>query len=231
MNKNINMERCIAISKECEEIELIIKSYEDKIKEQNERLKEREKEVKELLAKGYWWTYDIDTRYHHAKKYSIKKIELGINTFYITVKEVFKKAPWPGFTGEHYYSLNDFMKLNIYKTEQEANDAYYNRICPKCSEIMKYSTSKWCNKCMHERNENRRKFIENHRFYSPEKDTVYTVGYTDELTRSQDKGFYGKHFIIQRMDTMEIIETDNLWSSYPREDYKNNLPKIKFIKD
>ena len=121
------------------------------------------------------------------------------------------------------------MKLEIYKTEEDARSAYYNRICPKCGGVMNYSNKAWCYKCMNERNEKRIAFEKENTFYNEEDDRIYTVGYTDELTRDFDKGFEGRQFTIQRMDTMEIIYTDNLWSSGVFNENVDNLPKIIFL--
>ena len=216
MQQKINI-----ILQECIEID-------QSIKMQQKNLQNKIDEVKKILPKGYWWSYDVDKSWKHPKKYRIKEVSLVNKNFFITVKEVFKKAPWKGFTGERGYYLSEFLELSIYKTEEQAKNAYYNRICPKCGGIMKYGKYKWCDACINERHERRVEFANNHRFYYPESDSIYTVGYVDELTRNCDKGHNGKHFTIQRLDTMEIIHTDNLWVGGSYE-FKDTLPKIIFL--
>ena len=121
------------------------------------------------------------------------------------------------------------MKLRIYETEEDAKTAHYNRICPKCGGIMKHATTPWCSKCMDERHEKRIAFINEHTFYSPKYDLFYRVEYTDELTKEWDKGHHGKHFTMQRKDTMEIIHTDNLWSWCSSTMDTEAFPKIEFM--
>jgi len=190
-----------------------------------EELERTQKEIKNLFPKGYWWSFDIDTNWKRPKKYSIKEIKGG----YVVVKEVFKKAPWSGFDGKTTLSFEKLLELNIYQTEEEAKRAIYNRVCPKCGGIMKYSTEEWCSKCMTERKQKMKEFENSHIFYSPEKHKIFRVGYVDELTRKSWKGFDGEHFTLQRMDTNEIIYTDNLWSEGFCNTNKNNLPEIKFL--
>jgi len=219
---NIDIKKCNAILKEWSEIE-------SAINEQKEKIKIKEKELKTLLPKGYWWSYDIDTSWNRPKKYSIREISVCNGKLYITVKEVFKKAPWKGFDGKRIYLLDKFIELNIYKTEEEAKRGHYNRICPKCGGIMKYASSKWCAECMIKRENEKQIFERNHMFYHPEEHRIYQVKYTDEL--SYLKGFYGRHFIMQRLDTMEIIHTDNLWSLGFCDINEKKLPEIKFLEN
>ena len=178
------------------------------IKKQKDELDSVQKEIKNLFPKGYWWAFGIDKYWNKPKKYSIKEVYDG----YVIVKEVFKKAPWPGFDGLTRISFEDLFKLDICKTEEEAKVAAYNRICPKCGGPMKFTTDVWCTKCIFDRCDRANEYRKNHTFYDQNGKTVYTVEYTDELTRN--KGFGGKHFTFKRLDTGEIIETDNLWSSY-----------------
>lgn len=147
----------------------------------------------------------------------------------VVVKEVFKKAPWSGFTGLTNLSLDRFLELDIYKTEEEAKEAVYNRPCPKCGGPMKYTRYIWCDKCLQERRNKDIEYRNSHVFYEPNEKKVYTVGYTDELTHDVDKGFGGKHFVFRRLDTGEIIETDNLWSGLGANGNIDNLPLIEFI--
>lgn len=187
---------------------------------------EQEVEVKQnkisnLLPKGYWWTYSID---REPKKYRIQKTTCESNKTYITVKEVNKK-----YYGEHVYNLNEFLELHICKSEKEIREDYYNRICPKCGGLMKLSKLSWCSDCMQRRQKLKHEFMSNHKFYDPKDRSYYTIGYTDELTRNCDKGFHGQHFIIRRLDTNEIIHTDNLWVSYGEDGNIYNSPEIEFL--
>lgn len=184
--------------------------------------------IQQLLPKGCWYSYDIDTSWKHPKKYSIKNVEYHRTGIIITVKEAFKKKPWPGFTGEHFYDLHKFFKLNIHKTENEAIDWYTHRICPKCGGLMGYSEHSWCVSCMSERRIAMKNFNDSHKFYEPIEKHCYTVEYVDELTRTF--GYNGQSFTIRRKDTGEIIRTNNLWShGYGKN--TQNLPEIEFIKE
>jgi hypothetical protein len=91
---------------------------------------------------------------------------------------------------------------------------------------MKESTREWCFDCITERSRIKKEFESNHRFYCPSKNNCYQIEYTDELTR--DQGYSGKRFVIQRIDTNEIIETNNLWV-VGRKDNADTLPKIEFL--
>lgn len=220
MKVSIDMEKYNALSEKSSCIG-------EEIRKKKEEFDCVQKEIKKLFPKGYWWAFDIDDNWKRPKKYSIREVCDG----YVTVKEVFKKAPWQGFTGLSNLSFERFFKLDIYKTEEEAKVAAYNRPCPKCGGPMKYGTDVWCGKCMRERYDRAEEYKKTHIFYDPKKKWEYAVGYTDELTRDIHKGFGGKHFKFKRLDTGEIIETDNLWS-YGRV-YENvrNLPLIEFINE
>lgn len=219
MKINIDMEKYNALSDKSTQIEL-------SIKKQKEELDCVSQEIKKLFPKGYWWTFDIDPHWKRPKKYSIREISNGC----VTVKEVFKKAPWSGFTGLSILTLEQLLELDVYKTEEEAKVAAYNRPCPKCGGPMKYTTNVWCEKCLDERRDKVDEYRRNHMFYEPNKKHIYSVGYTDELTRDIYKGFGGKRFVFKRLDTGEIIETDNLWSEAISSENTNNLPFIEFIK-
>ena len=135
MKANIDMDKYNILNEEASQIHKAIKL-------QNEKLDCVQKQIKNLFPKGYWWAFDIDNNWKRPKKYSIREI----CNDYITVKEVFKKAPWQGFTGLTTLSLERFLKLDIYKTEEEAKIAAYNRPCPKCGGPMKFTTDVWCAK-------------------------------------------------------------------------------------
>jgi hypothetical protein len=111
------------IEKKLYTCEICNTDYEDvESAERCEKSHDEELRMKAMLPKGYWYTYDIDINWNRPKKYSIKNI--GRES--ITVKEVVKKKPWKGFTGEHTYSLKGFLCLKTYKTEKEALEDYKN---------------------------------------------------------------------------------------------------------
>ena len=225
-----NQSKYLELMAECavveQEIENAKKEFEKKVKHRSYV----ESKIKSLLPKGYWFTYDVDTSWQHPKKYSIKNVSCDGNKIYVTVKEVFKKKPWPTFTGESVYRLEEFAKLSIYKTTEEATDGYLHRICPKCRGFMGYSRRTWCNKCMNHRDIVKKDFRTAHSYYDPKTNQHYHVEYEDELTRPSDRGFEGQSFTIRRLDTGEVIYTRNLWSDGFGEN-KNNLPEIEFIKE
>ena len=210
------------IEKLCNDASVIQKEIEN----YNTQLEDIYKNIKSMLAKGYWYTCDIDLYWKKPKKYSIKNIYIKDNKVDITVKEVFKKKPWSSFTGETYVPLNTFLNLNIYKTEEEAMDAYLHRICPKCGGFMLNSDLPWCGQCMKKREVARKEFDSTHRFYDPKRRHFYNVEYDDELVR--DRGYGGAKFVIRRIDTNELIMTSNLWGC-GFGDNVNNLPEIEFV--
>lgn len=215
----VNKEECHVIREKIEEVQ-------KEIKEKEKELMLLENELKNFLPSGYWWAYTIDSNWRRPKKYKIKEIKDGR----ITVKEVYKKAPWKGFTGESWFSIKGFLELEIFKTEEEAKRAVYNRPCPKCGGVMKYATSEWCEDCMKKRIEDAIEYREKHRYYDPEEDDVYTLELSDELDRSDYyKGNHGRKFVLLLLDTGETIETDNLWASSPDSEEDRKLPKVKII--
>jgi len=221
MLNQINHELLFDLKSEAHEIHQTIAQYESK-------LDETKAKILKLLPRGYWYSCEIDPNWHQPKKYSIREICVCSNDIYITIKEVFKKLPWPGFTGKSDYSLNNFLKLKIYKTAEEAKEGYLHRICPKCGGFMMNSDHPWCSKCWSERARVINEFNDSHVFYCPSEDKNYHVEYEDEFI--WQKGFCGKHFTLRRMDTGEIIYTSNLWSSRKSNDF-DTLPKIEFLKD
>lgn len=215
----MNNNELLKLDSDVREIGDIINQYEAK-------LGEIEGEVLKMLPNGYWWACDIDYNTCKPKKYSIKGVIAKKGGVYVTVKEAFKKAPWKGYDGKHYYPLTRFLNLRRYETEQEAMDVYLNRICPKCGESMMYSEETWCKSCIDTRWKLKKEFDDSHHFYNPSDGHFYSVEYEDELTRT--RGYNGKHFTFKRMDTGEIVNTSNLWA-WGRGENKNNLPEIEFL--
>lgn len=224
-----NKTKYLELMAECAAADQEIEAAKNVLAQKERHKSHVEDNIKALLPKGYWFTYDIDTNWKHPKKYSVKKVSCGRNV-YVTVKEVFKKKPWPTFTGEHVYTLEEFVKLNIYKTPEEATDGYVHRICPKCGEFMGYSSRSWCNKCMANRRIVAEEFEKTHYYYVPEKESCYYIGYEDELSDPYHRGFFGRSFTLRRLDTGEIIHTNNLWSAGCSKDCEK-LPHVEFIKD
>lgn len=223
--KNIDIEQCLELAREANVIAISIKEQENKI--QNIK-----KKIKSILAPGYWYTCDIDERWNRPKKYSIKEVSFSSNNIYITVKEVFKKKPWTNFTGEHIYTLEKFIQLNRYKTTEAAFEAFTHRICSKCGGFMGTTHRCWCDLCIEKRFKEKEKFETSHTFYCREKDSFYKIGYEDDYSEMYhlDRGYGGRYFKLQRLDTNEIIETNNLWSwgAFGRGN-KNGCPEIKFL--
>jgi hypothetical protein len=122
--------------------------------------------------------------------------------------------------------LNGFLKLDIYKTPEEATDAYYHRVCPKCGGFMMNSDKPWCINCMRNRWKIMEDFKAAHYFYEPKTKHILHMEYEDELTR--DRGYNGQSFVIRRMDTGEIMHTSNLWSDRSG-DNNEGYPEIEFI--
>lgn len=223
-----NYLKCSEIMTECAIADQEIKNTKKELEKKEKHKSYLESKIRALLPKGYWFTYEIDTSWKFPKKYSIKGVSCGGERVYITVKEVFKKKPWPTFTGESVYRLEEFVKLNIYKTEEEAKYGYAHRVCPKCGGFMWYGSDTWCDKCMHQRRLTADEFAKSHRFYDPITRHQYHVGYEDELTKPSWRGYEGQSFTIRRLDTGEIIHTNNLWSD-GFGDNISNLPEIEFI--
>ena len=230
----LDMEKINELRQESVEIGKLIKEKEKELKVIQDELDNKNKEIQKLIQKGYWWTCDIDDHWKKPKKYSVKKVSCSESgKIYLTIKEVFKKRPWPGFTGEHIYTLEKFLEINISKTDQEAANKYYNRICPKCGGIMKYARTPWCSNCMDERERIEKEFNDaSQMFYCPETNRFYKIKYEDELTLKGYGwvGFDGHPFTLQRLDTGEIIHTRNLWSE-GFGDNVNNLPEIRFLEE
>lgn len=216
MKISIDMEKYKALSEDMSRIE-------NEIEMKNKELDSVKKEILKIFPRGYWWAYNIDPNWRRPKKYSIREVGNG----YVIVKEVFKKAPWDGFDGKRVLHFDELLELDIFKTEEEAKSAVYNRTCPKCGGSMKYTTRAWCDKCLSERSNKAREFESNNTFYAPNENKIYHIGYTDELTR--EKGYGGKRFVFKCLDTGEIIESDNLWSQGVFGKDVSNLQAIEFI--
>lgn len=220
----IDMDKYNVLASSIQDIEKQVDEKQKEIDSLQHKISATKREMKNLLPKGYWYTYDIDENWNHPKKYSIKEVSCG----YVTVKEVFKKKPWPGFTGEHVYRLENFLNLSIHKTEEEATEARKRRICPKCGNYMGLVQTEWCRDCMKERERIVKEFNESHKFRDAITGNVYGVEYEDELTKAWHRGYNGKFFVIRRLDTNEIIHTSNLWSWGSGKNMEG-LPEIEFI--
>lgn len=222
--ENEKIKYILDLSKKAAEIINTISAYRNTVAE-------LEQQIKSMLPKGYFYTYDIDTNWNHPKKYSIKNVSCtSSGDVYLTIKEVFKKKPWPGFTGEHHFYLESFCALSIHKTEQAAIDDHMNRPCPKCGKPMKNATTTWCASCMQERKKIADEFKASHYFYSKKNSRIVHLEYEDEITHWRSKGWDGKSFTIRRLDTGEILQTTNLWSDGFGPNV-NNYPEIEFVNE
>ena len=222
---NIDIEKYNTLFEEAIVVDKTICAYKEGLEQYEKKLNNIENEIRKLLPKGYWWTWNIGRIFHVPKKYSIKKVDYYWGKFNIRIKETSCKNS----DGEYTFSFKDFIKLDIYKTEEECVRAYLNRPCPKCGNPMGNTTRTWCHKCMNERAIAKEEFEKAHSFRDSKNGDLYFIGYTDELTR--EKGYHGEQFTIKILDTGEIIKTDNLWSGgFPYKINSKDIKSIKFIK-
>ena len=231
---DIDIEKIQQLDKQKHEIYKQKQAYKQQVEERlqayDDQCAKIEKQTRDLFPRGYWWSYDIDKHWKYPKKYSIKSVSLSSwGEIYITVKEVFKKKPWPGFTGETLLDMDKFSKVDMYATEEEAKLLYSKRICPKCGGYMWSSKNDWCDNCIADRWKRIKDFEDAHQFYCPADENVYHVHYEDEFTSENGKGFYGRHFVLRRLDTGEVIHTNNLCACGPFQKDKDTLPHIEFL--
>lgn len=225
-------EKFLELINEAQAVERVIQSYEHKIAEHNKELSKLRRKVKSLLPKGEWYSSDVNFGWERPKRYKVDKVEFREGDFYVIVKELSKRKHWSGHIWEHSYKLDAFLKLTIYDTEQEALAVFHNRVCPKCGNRMWESMEPWCKRCMEKRKVAKEEYNRTHVFYSPSDRNVYTVEYVDELTRLlENLGYEGRWFTIRRLDTGEVIHTNNLWSHGGLSRNIDNLPEIEFLSD
>lgn len=216
--ENEKLNNILKLGKECAKICDTIALYQKK-------KKEIEDQIKSILPKGYFYACDIDSHWHRPKKYSIKNVSCDASSnIILVVKEAFKKKPWADFTGEHYYTVQDFFNLTTYKTAQEA----MNRPCSKCGGPMGNATGVWCEACMIKRRLAMQTFGHNY-FYDPKENHIVVIEYEDELIPPSVKGYGGMSFTMRRLDTNEILHTTNL-QSVGYGPNVNNYPEVEFIK-
>lgn len=233
--EDIDVEKFIQLDKEQDEIYNIKREYEKQVAEQlaayDKQAKKLEKQMIGVFCRGYWWSYDVDKSWRYPKKYSIKRVYFyGRNDFLITVKEVVKKKPYPGFKGEYTFDLEEFCKINIYETEEEAKQLYPKRTCPRCGKAIGFIQTELCRECIAKLQHEIEEFEKSHIFYHAPEGRVYQVRYENSGRKGRYRGFSGKHFVLRRLDTGEIIETTDLMSCGFRENI-DNLPEIEFIED
>ena len=210
-------------------------AYKNQVEEQlvlyNKQQEKLKKQMINVFHKGYWWSYDVDRSWRYPKKYSIKEVcSYSEKDFIITVKEVVKKKPYPGFKGEYRFDLEEFLKIDMYETEEEAKQLYPKRACPKCGKAMGFVQTELCKECMVKRKNEMREFEASHVFYHTPQGCIYIVGYENNGLKGHARGFGGQRFILRRLDNGEIIETTNL-QSYGFRENDENLPEIEFIGD
>ena len=190
----------------CEEINEKVKAIKDNIVKMELELKEYFKEIKEMSVKGYFYLYETSYPLDHPIKCSIKDVECwnGWKKGIIYVIAETKKR----YNNEHCYSLNEFLNLNLYRKEEEAYKDYNDFITNRNNKI--------------------KEFVKKGTLFYGEDGYVYEMKYDDEYVR--ERGFGGRTFTFQRLDTNEIITTSNLWSSntWGYKDFET-FPRIRFI--
>ena len=183
--------------------------------------------IKKLFPEEFW-ACEIDESYHLPLHYKIKRIHYKSGNLYVTTKDIRKKKPFDGWKGEDDLLLDDFIKINLYDSYDDALYSYKHRICPKCGGFMNLSRSIWCDKCIHDYEEYLNTNEVN--YYDQKQGRVYGVqpDVDDIVRRNFWKGYDGMYFKIRRLDTGEIIETHNLWSR-GFGDNSENYPLIEFL--
>lgn len=100
--------------------------------------------------------------------------------------------------------------------------------CIKCGSRIHYVSS-LCEECSKKRKQEKHDFENNHKYYDPKRNIVCHIGYDEsDIYKYPEKGCYGRHYIMRRLDTGEIIETDNLWFDTIKNCGKN-FPQIEFV--
>lgn len=185
----------------CKELGNEIQKYQDKIKQMEETINMYSKEIKEFAPRGYFYVYDKSRPLNAPIKCGVSDVCCIYGQIHFILKEVRKNS-------EKYFSLNEFLKLKFYRNGQDAMNDYKEFMVNRQKKIDE--------------------FKKNDTLFYGEDGYIYEMKYDDEYVR--ERGYFGKKFTFQRLDTNEIIETSNLWSSNTSW-YKNyeTFPKIRFI--
>lgn len=211
------------------EIELQLADAEDVVKKAEGKIAYQMSKLRKLLPKEFY-SRDIDHGWKFPKKYTVTNVTYENGRVYVTVKWEYKKKPWVGFDPRHCFRLEEFLTLNIGATYNAAIEAWQQRPCPKCGQPMGDSERSWCEDCMTIRDQKISLFHTLYPgLYDEEDDCIYDLEYVDELTRRW--GYSGAEFIVKRLDTGEIIKTNNIYSAH--SSWAKNLslrPRIQFIK-
>ena len=187
-------------------------------------MREIQKEIKGYFPENHFWTIHQDVRgTKKPREYEIEKVRFESleRGFIVSLKYHYKSYKNQPNVRTIKMFLGEFFGATFYLSKKHAWFAYFNRPCPKCGNSMGDSEKDWCNECMEDRAKREVDFNKNHMFYHKKHKTIYLVRYTDELTRN--KGFDGKHFTIRRLDTGEILETNNLWDMGKNKKNTNNV--------
>lgn len=198
---------------------------------QIQRLKSKEYRISSKIKKMFpeeFWTCEIDRRYHGPLHYKIKCISYSLGHIYITTKDIRKKKPFDGWKGENKVLLDDFLKIGLYDSYDAALYGYKHRICPKCGGFMGISRGPWCHKCI----EDYKEYLAANEMlcYDAKQERIYGIqpDVDPAVMMYVWKGYDGRRFKVRRLDTGEIIETNNLWS-HGYGDNDNNYPLIEFL--
>lgn len=215
--------------KNVKDIEKQLEKAQEAIKKAKSPVAYQMSKLRKLLPQEFY-SRDIDHEWPYPKKYTMRSVTYEDGKIYIKVRWNYKKQPWKGFNPDHIFTLEEFLKLRIGTTSNKANEIWQQRPCPKCGKPMGDSNCEWCFECVKHRQNKIVLLSEKYPWlYSEETELVYKIQYADELTR--DYGFEGKEFIIKRLDTGELIKSNNVFSAHPG--WAKNLdecPRIEFIK-
>lgn len=224
-------EEADALEQEIREAENRKRQLIQEIDEQVKYLKSKEYRISSKIKKLFpeeFWTCEIDRSYHGPLHYKIKCISYSLGHVYITTQDIRKKKPFDGWKGIDEISLEKFLQVGLYDSYDAALYGYKHRICSRCGGFMNNSQFPWCHKCMDDYKE----YLDTSEmnYYDAKQGRIYGVqpNVDPVVYRNFWKGYDGMRFRIRRLDTGEIIETNNLWSR-GFGDNDNNYPLIEFL--
>lgn len=211
------------------ELEAQLEEAQDKVDKAENPVAYQMSKLRRLLPQEFY-SRDIDHNWQYPKKYTMRSVKYENGKIYVKVRWDYKKEPWKGFNPEHIFTLEEFLNLRIGTSPNKANEVWQQRPCPKCGQPMGGSNFEWCCECVKHR-QNKIVLLEEKYplLYSEETGSIYRIQYMDELTRAP--GYYGNEFIVKRLDTGELIKSNNVFSAH--SSWAKNLdecPRIEFIK-
>jgi hypothetical protein len=231
MKKTYNVDIGKANEIACESIS--IQKNIQELKNQITILEKKENSITSQIKKMFpntFWTCEIDHNWHYPLHYRIAEVSCYPDGIYIRTKDIRKKKPFNGWTGENYISFDEFVKIGLYGSYDEALDGYKHRICPKCGGHMGTSHYPWCSECMSAYS----KYLNDNtkRYYNADDKGIFEVqpDIDPALTMNFKSGYNGNYFKIRVLATGEIIETRNLWSIGCGEN-NDNYPLIEFVEE